>query len=143
MELSLQSNFREWYDLAFKPSGLPDTQVLRRLTSGGMSRPKMMQYLDTIGYRPPRYGSVNALYAEFMRTHEGWKPRGLPRGQSRMSIFIWIENNRYGFSIMRQGRVIYTCQPRSSAERRPRSGRGPAWRNCHENRDRRRADRCG
>jgi hypothetical protein len=83
VELSLQSDFRDWYDIAFKPSGLPDTLMLKRMTRSGMSRPRMLEYLDEIGYRPPRYGSVTAMYAELMRNYEGG---GVEMGKLRREI---------------------------------------------------------
>lgn len=55
MKARLLSDFRDYYDHMFDLSGVP----FARLSTGGLSRPEMLAFLESLGLPVPAYGRVN------------------------------------------------------------------------------------
>jgi len=61
--MQLDSNFRDWYDFAFERSG----PVYTRDIGGGMSRPEMFEYMQSLDLDVPAHGTVQELAARYRR----------------------------------------------------------------------------
>jgi hypothetical protein len=58
MDIALKSDFRDYYDHWFSQSHIKHTSTFERMTSGGMDRIDMLNFLNDIGLTTPDHGYV-------------------------------------------------------------------------------------
>lgn len=67
-KVRLVSDFRDYYDHWF--DGCDAEIVFERRSTGGMSRPQMLAYMQSLGLRVPFFGRVRDVYEHMLRGFE-------------------------------------------------------------------------
>jgi hypothetical protein len=90
MKLRLVSDFRDYYDHWFDLDGQP----FERIAVGGMSRPEMLAYLDTLDLTAPRHGTVRELATEGFPLVVYTDERA-HRGEGKQVMLPWDAEREY------------------------------------------------
>lgn len=100
--MRIVSDFRDWYDHAFDTAG----PVFERLSTGGMERPEMMQFLATAGFCVPRYGVVNNLVPLLL----GQRPVAIQKDGKQHLLFPFVVVHTDTTAHRGDGKLVVSAQ---------------------------------